>query len=211
MGVESAAAQSYTDREAAIFRSLCAYAAIALANADVQALLLQKNLQLQELSISDRLTGLYNRLRLDEVLQAERARHARTGADLAVVLLDLDDFKSVNDTHGHQVGDEVLVSVAALLKTASRQLDVVGRWGGEEFLVVCRDTDLAGAAVLAEKLRELLEQQPRPAPLGGHGTASFGVASLRQGEEIGTLLARADAALYRAKRAGRNRVEVQSA
>jgi diguanylate cyclase (GGDEF)-like protein len=211
MSVESAAPRSYGDREAAIFRSLCAYAAIALANADVQALLVQKNRELQELSISDRLTGLFNRLRLDEVLQAERARHARTGAELAVVLIDLDDFKSVNDTHGHQVGDEVLVRVAALLQTASRQLDVVGRWGGEEFLVVCRDTDLAGAAILAEKLRGLLEQQPRPAPLRDQGTASFGVASLRQGEEIAQLLARADAALYRAKRNGRNRVELQSA
>ncbi len=211
ISVQSTEPDSYTDRDSAIFRTLCAYGAIALANADVQALLVQQNLQLEQLSILDRLTGLFNRLRLDEVLKAEQARHRRTGAELSVVLLDLDDFKSVNDTHGHPAGDAVLVSVAGLLKAASRQLDVVGRWGGEEFLIVCRDTDLNGAAVLAEKLRSQLAQHPLPPPLTGHGTASFGVASLRDGEEIAQLLGRADAALYQAKRAGRNRVERQSA
>jgi diguanylate cyclase (GGDEF)-like protein len=210
MSIQSAAADTYTERESAIFRTLCAYGSIALANADVQALLVLKNRQLEVLSVSDRLTGLYNRLRLDEVLQEERARHERSGAELSVVLIDLDDFKSVNDTHGHPVGDTVLVSVATLLKSAARQLDVVGRWGGEEFLVICRDTDLAGAAVLAEKLRSRLARHPLPPPLLRNGTASFGVACLREGEEIGHLLARADVALYRAKRSGRNRVEVES-
>ena len=208
MALQSTKPLAYSEREAAIFRSLCAYAAIALANADAQAQLIEKNQLLEVLSISDPLTGLYNRLRLDQVLLDELARRQRSAADLSVILLDLDHFKSVNDRHGHQVGDQVLAAVAMLLKNGSRHLDVVGRWGGEEFLVVCRETDLAGAALLAEKLRSAIASHAFS--VGGQRTASFGVATLRDQEDIDTLLARADAALYRAKDAGRNRVETET-
>lgn len=205
MAVQSSAPLAYSEREVALFRTLCDYAAIALANADAQAQLVEQNQQLERLAISDPLTGLYNRLRLDQVLLEELARRQRSAANLSVILLDLDHFKAVNDNHGHQAGDQVLATVALLLKDGSRQLDVVGRWGGEEFLVVCRESDLTGAAVLAEKLRSLIAGHTFP--VGGHRTASFGVATLRDQEDIGTLLARADAALYRAKSNGRNRVE----
>jgi diguanylate cyclase (GGDEF)-like protein len=170
--------------------------------------LVEKNKQLEILSISDRLTGLYNRLRLDQVLAEELARTQRSGGVFSAVLLDVDHFKAVNDTHGHQVGDQVLVAVANLLKDGIREIDVVGRWGGEEFLIVCRETDLAGATVLAEKLRESIASFSFP--VVGHKTCSFGVASIRPDEPVDTLIARTDAALYCAKHNGRNRVQAQA-
>jgi diguanylate cyclase (GGDEF)-like protein len=208
MTIQSVKPQAYAEREVALFRTLCAYGAIALANAEAQEQLVEKNRQLEIVSISDRLTGLYNRLRLDQVLEEEQARSDRTGAALSVILMVLDHFKLVNDTHGHQVGDQVLVAVARLLRSGSREIDIVGRWGGEEFLVVCRDTALDGAVVLAEKLRGLIAQHPFARV--GHKTGSFGVASRRQQESSDALISRVDAALYDAKNAGRNRVEVRS-
>jgi diguanylate cyclase (GGDEF)-like protein len=139
------------------------------------------------------------------VLEEEFHRHHRVGADLAVILIDIDFFKSVNDQHGHQVGDQVLIAMANVLRAGTRQVDVVGRWGGEEFLVVCRDTDLNGATMLAEKLRTLIATEHFP--VVGSKTASFGVASLRADDTPHTLVSCADEALYRAKNAGRNRVK----
>jgi diguanylate cyclase (GGDEF)-like protein len=205
MSIGSERPRAYAERELAIFRALCAYGAIALANADAQAQLVRKNAQLEQLSVSDALTGLSNRLRLDQVLDQECARRARSGAAVSVILLDLDHFKSVNDQHGHPAGDRVLVTIGELLKAGSRQTDEVGRWGGEEFLVVCRDTDLAGARALAQKLRQRIAAQDFKGV--GRRTASFGVAQLTDGEDVEGLLARADVALYRAKRTGRDRVE----
>jgi diguanylate cyclase (GGDEF)-like protein len=124
-------------------------------------------------------------------------------------MLDIDHFKSVNDRLGHLAGDQVLVCVAHLLLEESRELDLVGRWGGEKFLVVCRDTDLSGAAVLAEKLSARIAADPLP--LAGPTTCSFGVACLRDDDSIGELITRADAAMYAAKQAGRNRVSVAPA
>ena len=205
MSIGSERPRAYAERELAIFRTLCAHGAIALANADAQAQLVRKNAQLERLSVSDALTGLANRLRLDQVLGQESARRARSGAPVSVILLDLDHFKTVNDQHGHPAGDRVLVTIGKLLKAGSRQTDEVGRWGGEEFLVVCRDTDLAGACASAQKLRERIAAQDFKGI--GRRTASFGVAQLADGEDVDALLARADVALYRAKRAGRDRVE----
>jgi diguanylate cyclase (GGDEF)-like protein len=168
-----------------------------------------KNRQLEQISTHDRLTELGNRLYLDQILAHELRRSRRTHASLSVIMLDIDHFKSVNDRFGHLAGDKVLVCVARLLLEESRELDLVGRWGGEEFLVVCRDTDLSGAAILAEKLRARIAADPLP--LAGPTTCSFGVAGLRGDESIGELIARADAAMYAAKQAGRNRVSVASA
>ncbi len=164
-----------------------------------------KNLELDLLSKTDRLTGLANRTRLDAVLEEECARNQRSGEPLSVILLDIDNFKSVNDKFGHQVGDIVLVAVAGILKTNVRPYDVVGRWGGEEFLVVC-NTNIDNAALIAEKLRFALEAHQ--IDIVGPKTGSFGVASILPGESIESVLGRADAALYRAKGGGRNRVEV---
>ena len=176
--------------------------------AERTAELVEKNNQLKALSISDRLTGLFNRLHLEQVLDDELNRHKRYKNPLSVILLDIDHFKSVNDGHGHQIGDQILIDVANLLRTGTRQVDVVGRWGGEEFIIVCPDTPISGAMAGAEKLRQLFAQHTFP--VIGSKTCSFGVASLRSDETVFGLIARADAALYRAKNSGRNKVEADT-
>jgi diguanylate cyclase (GGDEF)-like protein len=150
-------------------------------------------------------TGLHNRRKLDEVLNYEIERVHRYGGELSIALLDIDHFKHINDTYGHPAGDRVLATIASILRTGARNIDSVGRWGGEEFLVICPQTDLDGAAALADQLR--LRVAGAEFPEVGHKTCSLGVATLARDESVATLLARADAALYRAKQAGRNRVE----
>jgi len=162
----------------------------------------------EKLSITDRLTGLNNRLKLDEFLADEMNRAKRYKHHLSVIIFDLDHFKQVNDTYGHQVGDEILVSVADLTRENTRTSDVAGRWGGEEFMIICPETELSGAKVIAEKLRQVIERYDFPTV--GHKTASFGVASVKSDENEDGVMQRADDALYRAKNAGRNRVEVDS-
>ncbi|MBF0219658.1 MAG: diguanylate cyclase [Gammaproteobacteria bacterium] len=171
-----------------------------------QAELEKKNLQLQQQANSDALTGLSNRLYLDAILLSEYQRSQRYGSHFGVILLDIDHFKRVNDSYGHPVGDEVLVAMAAILKAGSRLTDTVGRWGGEEFLLICPAAQLIGLGELAEKLRSVIAAHNFSHV--GHCTASFGVALYQQGERLETLVSRADSALYRAKAAGRNRVEV---
>ena len=166
----------------------------------------QKNLELERLAVTDRLTGLSNRLQLDRVLARELSRSARYGTAFSVVMLDIDHFKRINDTHGHPTGDQVLREIAEILHATVRQSDRLGRWGGEEFLLICPETDLAGARRLAENQRAAI--QTHPFPTVGHCTASFGVSQVRTEDTAASLVARADAALYQAKTAGRNRVEV---
>lgn len=167
--------------------------------------LLVKNRELERLSVTDPLTGLYNRLKLDQLLALEIARSQRFSTSFATVLLDIDKFKFVNDTHGHQAGDQVLVELAGILTDHTRDLDHVGRWGGEEFLVIASNTELDGARELAEKLRQRVADHRFPKV--GEKTASFGIAAYHVGESVTDLIARADLALYRAKESGRNRVE----
>lgn len=226
MSVQSPRAQAYGEREHSIFRTLCAYGAIALDNASAygvahaaqkradqalvelrqtQSLLLTQNRQLERLSITDQLTGLYNRLQLDRTLEEERLRQQRYASNACVLLLDIDHFKSINDSFGHLVGDHVLVKIALILQSQVREVDVVGRWGGEEFLIICRETALEGALLLAEKLRAAV--QAHEFEHVGRRSVSLGVAMLRQSETVAQTIARADKALYRAKDAGRNRVE----
>lgn len=205
MTIQSAQAHAYGDREVAIFRTLCAYGAIALANDERTSELRSKNLELERLSVTDRLTGLFNRLRLDHVLEDELHRSQRYPSRFSLVLLDIDHFKSVNDTYGHAVGDQVLVEVARRLRAGTREIDVVGRWGGEEFLVICPDTDFDGAVATAEKLRQMIAGQAFETV--GTKTSSFGVAAFRDHDTVSAIMARADAALYRSKANGRNRVE----
>lgn len=163
------------------------------------------NKRLEQLSVTDKLTGLFNRQKLDVKLEMEFLRARRSGAPLSVIILDLDHFKNVNDTWGHQVGDQVLVCTAQLLTARLRQTDCAGRWGGEEFMVICPDTDLEGARALAETLRQAIAAQTFPT--AGHQTASFGVACCTVADQVKTLVSRADQALYEAKHLGRNRVE----
>lgn len=167
----------------------------------------QANRELTHLSLTDRLTQTYNRVKLDAVLAKEMARATRYNYTFSVIFLDIDHFKQVNDTHGHMVGDAVLVRLASLLKDHVRKSDNLGRWGGEEFLLILPHTSLERACALAEKLRQTIEVEVFP--VAGHQTCSFGVTAYCRGDGLAELLARADQALYKAKNSGRNRVQVK--
>lgn len=161
--------------------------------------------RVEELSITDRLTGLYNRLKLDELFALYLSLAKRHEGSFSILLLDIDKFKSVNDTYGHQVGDSVLKELAKILKENIRGEDAVGRWGGEEFLILLPSCQLEKALLLAEKLRHLIEEYSFETV--GQKTASFGLATYHHGDDEKSMVARADEALYRAKENGRNRVE----
>ncbi len=167
-----------------------------------QTLLEEQNATLERLSVTDPLTQLFNRSRLDKVLDVEILRARRQQQDLGVILLDVDYFKAINDTYGHKSGDSVLVQFAEILRTNVRATDVVGRWGGEEFLIICIGTDLVGAEALAEKLRERVSENTFT--IDDKVTASFGVSAFLDGDTSDSLLERADRALYQAKSVGRN-------
>jgi diguanylate cyclase (GGDEF)-like protein len=155
----------------------------------------------------DPLTGLANRRAFDEELAREVARAARTGAPLAVVVLDVDRFKAVNDGHGHPAGDGVLREVATRAGAALRRGDLAARIGGEEFALLLPGADLAGAVELAGRVRAAVAARPIPAGAAALAvTVSLGCAALAPGEAPEALVARADARLYEAKRAGRDRV-----
>ncbi|MEP6873200.1 MAG: GGDEF domain-containing protein [Burkholderiales bacterium] len=157
----------------------------------------------------DGLTGLLNRLAMQEAIGQELTRSRRAGDTFAVMMLDIDHFKAINDLHGHPAGDQALKHIAALLQTSVRAVDRVGRFGGEEFIVLLPGVGLAQAADTAETLRARLaaqrvQREDEPLAL----SASFGVAEWKgPREEPSRLIVRADQALYRAKRAGRNRVQ----
>lgn len=166
----------------------------------------QANEKLEELSTVDELTGVSNRRHFDQALADEWERAARAGAPLALVMLDLDAFKELNDTHGHQAGDECLRAVGRLLRDALRGSgDVVARYGGEEFAIIFPGTTAEAAAIVAERLRLRIEST-------GSLTASFGVAAEvpRHGVDPHVLVARADHALYAAKNAGKNCVRIEA-
>jgi len=165
----------------------------------------EKNRQLEVLSVTDRLTGLFNRRKLDEILDEELIRSRRYAINFSLILIDIDHFKRVNDTYGHGVGDNVLVGMAEIMRECTREADSLARYGGEEFVMVCRHSGLAGCVATAEKLREEIAAHVFPGV--GQVTASFGAATCHEADDAASLLGRADTALYRAKAAGRNRVE----
>jgi diguanylate cyclase (GGDEF)-like protein len=174
----------------------------------VQDELRQRNLELVEASRTDSLTGLLNRRYLEEQLPLLSSSAARHGQPLAALMIDIDHFKPVNDTHGHAGGDAVLRAVAQRLRVRLRMEDMLGRWGGEEFLVLAAQTDLEGAAALAESLR--LRVATSAVQLGTVAvpiTVSVGCASVED-RDYESLIRRADEALYAAKSAGRNCVRV---
>lgn len=162
------------------------------------------------LARTDTLTGLANRRALDETAQIEIQRAQRYGTPLTLILTDLDHFKAINDCHGHDAGDRVLQEFARILAASVRTVDLVGRWGGEEFAILMPGTDLEEARQAAERMRKEVEQAELAFESGScRFTASFGVAAFdSEMPTLDSLLGRADLALYRAKRHGRNRVEV---
>jgi diguanylate cyclase (GGDEF)-like protein len=157
---------------------------------------------------TDALTGLRNRRALEEAAATEVKRSARAASPLSVMLCDIDHFKRVNDLHGHDAGDHVIRAVAECLRGVARESDSLGRWGGEEFLVILPDTDEREAAIVAERMRASIEQAWMPLTGAAHVTASFGVSMIPVDEphawDAGVRLA--DDALYRAKADGRNLV-----
>lgn len=164
--------------------------------------------QMEHLALTDGLTGLDNRRAAERHLERMTAHGRRTGEALAVLVIDIDRFKPLNDTHGHAAGDAVLVEVAARLEAEARTGDVVARWGGEEFVVLLPGTDAEQASAAAERLRAAVSQTPIPladAPAGVFVTVSIGVAA-GGNDALDSLMWAADAALYDAKRAGRDRV-----
>lgn len=171
----------------------------------------QREAGIHAISRTDALTGIHNRRSILELLDKEIARTRRHGPPLSVVILDLDHFKAINDTRGHPTGDRVLQHTAAVLQRTIRQCDAVGRYGGEEFLILLPDTTLEGARALADRCRERLAAEVIP---DDHGqpfniSGSFGLACNELCLDLpsSVLIKAADEALYRAKHGGRNRVE----
>lgn len=166
-------------------------------------------------NITDPLTKVYNRRYLDRRLDEEVARSKRYSIDLSILMIDIDYFKRINDTYGHQAGDVTLIALCSVIKTALRDPDVIARYGGEEFLVICTNTGIAGAALVAERLRQLIESRQINI-VDGSGASlaikikiSVGVAGFSAGNDSKEkLIQAADEALYRAKAEGRNRVIV---
>jgi diguanylate cyclase (GGDEF)-like protein len=169
--------------------------------------------ELNDRAQTDALTGLANRRALDERLEEEVDRAQRHGTHLSLVLIDIDDFKKVNDRFGHQSGDDVLRAVAPIFAGTLRELDLAGRFGGEEFAVVLPGTTVAGARGVAEQIRKAFAQVAVKGPSGEliRVTASFGAAEFPSCPSIKTLIEHADVALYEAKRAGKNRVVAHEA
>jgi diguanylate cyclase (GGDEF)-like protein len=200
--------RAFTRAEEELLEYLTAQAVVSIENSDMHQTVRRQ-------AITDELTGLANVRQLHGVLENELERARRFDSPLGLVMLDIDDFKQVNDTYGHQQGDVVLASVARALRDLSRDIDEPARYGGEEMAVVLPQTDAIGAAQLAERMREAVEELNVPRVDGaGHlaVTASFGVAAIpSNAADKESLIAAADAALYRAKRGGKNRVEVAEA
>jgi len=195
-------ADEFEDEDRMTAVSLASQAVVALDNARLHRIV-------ERQALIDGLTGLANRRQCEETLASELARLERFGGSLALVVADLDWFKDVNDRYGHPAGDAVLREFAALLQETLRNVDLAGRWGGEEFLLILPGTDLEGGAQVAERIRAalagriVLSAEGEPIPI----TASFGVASTPPATTAAELFSAADAALYEAKRNGKNRVE----
>lgn len=178
-----------------------------------EAALAASHRMLEALSLTDALTGIANRRRFDEVLAQEHARHARSGAELSLIMLDIDLFKSFNDQYGHVSGDQCLQKIAqAIAACANRPADLTARYGGEEFVCILPETDSSGAVAIAEKIRREIMALAIPhqeSTVAACVTASLGVATMRCAPEgaAGDIIALADEQLYLAKAAGRNRVK----
>ncbi len=164
--------------------------------------LLLANEKLEKLSVIDTLTRIYNRLKLDIIMKSNYESYQRYKKVFSIIMIDIDHFKSVNDTYGHLVGDETLKSVVEIIKNTIRSTDILGRWGGEEFMIICEETSCRGAYKLSEKVRKLIQEHTFETI--GKKTISCGVSQIEDGLNINEFIQRADDALYKAKNGGRN-------
>ncbi|WP_457626488.1 GGDEF domain-containing protein [Persephonella sp.] len=191
-----------------IRQALIAYVIIMLLAYIFEEALLRSYNEVSRLAVTDQLTGLSNRYYIFSRLEEEIERAKRFDKNLCVILFDIDDFKQINDRYGHDVGDMVLSEFSRILKNSTRNVDTVGRLGGEEFIVICPGTDIVGGKITAEKIRMAAESAYMPEI--GKITVSAGVAEFTGTENVAELVKNADVALYRAKKSGKNRVELYS-
>ena len=157
-------------------------------------------------STTDALTGLYNRVKVQEIFLYEQQQFINYGDELSVILMDLDNFKSINDVHGHNIGDKYLKTLSVSLGEFFRTVDIIGRWGGEEFIILLPKTSLLEAKARALKVKDIVKEMA--CPTLGSRTASFGVTTLAENDTLSTFVGRADEALLTAKSKGKDHVEV---
>ncbi len=191
-------ADPYIDKHSRIVTRLLHYISVQTSELE------EANQELKHLAEIDNLTQIYNRMKLDHIILSEIENSISRKTIFSLILLDIDYFKNINDTYGHLVGDEVLIQIAKILKRTVRQTDSVGRWGGEEFLLILPQTDQEQACILAERIRSEIQTYPFAStqPL----TCSFGVTSYQDGDSKDKMLQRADKAMYQVKKQGRNMV-----
>jgi len=171
-------------------------------DSELQQLIENRTHELEKLSVTDQLTKLYNRRKIDKMLATEIEQARRYNHSFSLILIDIDYFKKINDTYGHQTGDRVLQIISKLFSSNIRKTDMVGRWGGEEFLIISLEQNFQKVLIFVEKLRTLIDNHYFETV--GNVTCSFGVAHFTQGDTVDSLLSRTDVALYEAKDAGRN-------
>ena len=164
------------------------------------------NEKLTIMANTDLLTGIYNRRSMDTVIKSQVDHFLKEDAKLSLMIIDIDYFKNINDHYGHPIGDEVLIDFSDLIRNSLRPGDTVGRWGGEEFIVICNNTESRDAVILAERLKNIINEHEFTN--GIKINASFGVSQMKIDMSIRDLISQADQALYKAKEDGRNRVEV---
>src|SRR5581483_8975120 len=195
------AGESFDDARREAAASLVSHAVVALENAYLHRVV-------ERQARVDELTGLANRRAIEEMLRTELARAQRYNGQVCLIFADLDDFKDVNDRYGHPFGDTVLCAFAETIAETVRDVDLAGRWGGEEFVLVLPGTDAEGGAAVADRARRLLGRRVIAAPTGERVplSASFGVAAFPTCADLESLVASADDALYLAKRSGKDRV-----
>ncbi len=211
MTVQSYRPNAYSHNNIETVKAMASFIAVALNNSRISGELVQKANELELLSKTDPLTGIYNRRYIIEKMEEERARFRRYGKPFSLIILDIDFFKRVNDNLGHDCGDYVLAEVARLLRQTLREQDCLARWGGEEFLILLPETDAAGSEVLAERLRAGVEE--RDFAYNGKRvsiTLTMGICQFGEGITIDEAIRKADNALYEGKNQGRNCVVVGS-
>ena len=199
-------AQDYLVKGETDGKTLVRAARYAVERKKLELQLKQANEKLGKLATTDALTGICNRMKFDAELDVEMDRARRYQVPLCLIMFDIDYFKRINDSHGHQTGDRVLTMLSGLVTTNIRSTDWFGRWGGEEFMVLATHKNLEEAVLFAEKLRDLIADFEFVKGL--HITVSFGVTEFKPDDTIEVFTNRVDEALYRAKKNGRNRVEV---
>ena len=174
---------------------------------EINSILEHENREYKILASTDSLTGLYNRDKFSELYMSSYLTMTQRENAMSLMLLDIDFFKKINDTYGHNMGDKVLIQISEILLKNVRSTDIVCRWGGEEFLILLPTIDLENATILAKKLKNYIEELK--IDVVGNITASFGVAEIVIGEKMHDVIDRADKALYLAKHSGRNCVKTE--